>query len=102
MVVKTSVSITEAQAAFARKLVEEGRHASVSSVVQAGLEAHRRDCEREARERAEEAAFLAMLEERTKGPFLSEDEFEKGLDEMLEAEFDRLEAEEDARGDSAA
>ena len=34
MTVKASVSLSEAQAAFARRLVEEGRYASLSAVVQ--------------------------------------------------------------------
>jgi antitoxin ParD1/3/4 len=38
MVAKASVSLTEAQHAFARGLVDSGRFASVSSVVQQGVE----------------------------------------------------------------
>lgn len=61
MTVKLSVSISEAQAAFARRLVEEGRHASLSAVVQRGLELLR--AETEARE-AELAGLRALLAER--------------------------------------
>ena len=38
MSVKVSVSISEAQEAYARDLVAQGRYASVSAVVQQGLE----------------------------------------------------------------
>ncbi len=66
MTVKASVSITQAQAAFARRLVAEGRHASLSGVVQRGLELLR--AETEARE-AELAALRALLAERQQGGF---------------------------------
>lgn len=62
MTVKASVSLTESQAAFARRLVEEGRHASLSAVVQRGLELLR--AESEARE-AELAALRLLLAERS-------------------------------------
>lgn len=64
MTVKASVSISEAQAAFARRLVEEGRHASLSAVVQRGLELLR--AETEARE-AELAGLRALVAERAAG-----------------------------------
>ena len=34
MTVKTSVSLTDQQNAFARRMVEEGRYSSVSAVIQ--------------------------------------------------------------------
>lgn len=64
MTVKVSVSVSEAQAAFARRLVEEGRAASLSAVVQRGLELLR--AETEARE-AELAGLRALLAERAAG-----------------------------------
>lgn len=66
MTVKASVSISAAQAAFARRLVEEGRHASLSAVVQRGLELLR--AETEARE-AELAGLRALLAEREAGGY---------------------------------
>lgn len=61
MSVKASVSFTASQAAFARRLVEEGRYPSLSAVVQRGLELLR--AETEARE-AELAALRALLADR--------------------------------------
>jgi antitoxin ParD1/3/4 len=58
MSVKASVSVTAAQAAFARRLVEEGRYPSLSAVVQRGIELLR--AETEARE-AEIAALRGLL-----------------------------------------
>lgn len=66
MTVKASVSISASQAAFARRLVEEGRYASLSAVVQRGLELMR--AEAEARE-AELAALRALLAGREEGGF---------------------------------
>jgi len=66
MTVKASVSISEAQAAFARRLVEEGRYASLSAVVQRGLELLRAGTE--ARE-AELGLMRALLAERGEGGF---------------------------------
>jgi len=43
--VKASVSISDQQDSFARRLVEEGRYASLSAVVQRGLELLRQETE---------------------------------------------------------
>ena len=67
MTVKLSVSISKTQEAFARRLVEEGRHASLSAVVQRGLEVLR--AETEARE-AELAALRGLIAERAAGGFI--------------------------------
>lgn len=67
MTVKASVSISKAQAAFARRLVEEGRAASLSAVVQRGLELLR--AETEARE-AELGLMRALLVERGQEGFI--------------------------------
>lgn len=82
MVVKSSVSISEQQDRFARKLVEEGRFSSVSAVVQYGLELIR---ERYELHEAELAALKSMLTERRKGPFLDAEQSQKNLDEMIAA-----------------
>lgn len=66
MSIKASVSMSEAQDAFARSLVASGRFSSVSAVVQHGLEMLRAQKERED---AEMAALRAFFEERRAGPF---------------------------------
>ncbi|MEW9921574.1 hypothetical protein AB2B41_18345 [Marimonas sp. MJW-29] len=81
MVVKISVSISDQQAEYARRQVAEGRASSTSAVIQQALEAKRR--EDEAFE-AEKEAFVAMLEERAKGPFLELPEFRQRVDQMIE------------------
>ncbi len=83
MTVKTSISLTDAQEAYARKLVEEGRYSSLSAVLQQGLELLR--LETEAKE-AEIAALRALLEERANGEFISMEEGRKQTERMI-AEF---------------
>lgn len=80
MTVKTSVSITDTQDEFARRLVAEGRFASLSAVMQHGLERLRREVEAE---EAERAALRTLLDERRRGPFLSTDEFRRQTDAMI-------------------
>lgn len=80
MTVKTSISITDTQDEFARRLVAEGRFASLSAVMQHGLERLRHDVEAE---EAERAALRALLDERRRGPFLSADEFRRQTDDMI-------------------
>ena len=81
MTVKTSISLTDAQEAYARRLVEQGRYASLSAVLQHGLEMLR--AETEAKD-AELAALRALLEERAKGEFVSMEESDAQIDAMLE------------------
>ena len=83
MTVKTSISLTDAQEAYARKLVQEGRYSSLSAVLQQGLEMLR--LETEAKE-AEIAALRALLEERAKGEFISMEEGRRQTERMI-AEF---------------
>ena len=87
MTIKTSISLTDQQAAFARKLVEEGRYASLSAVLQQGLEMMRRD--EEAFE-AEKEAFRQMILRRAKGPFVSAEEMNRRVEAMLTEESRRL------------
>jgi antitoxin ParD1/3/4 len=68
MSVKASVSLSDQQEAFARELVRQGRYASLSAVVQRGLELLRH--ETETRD-AELAALKTLLAERAEGPFVS-------------------------------
>ncbi len=68
MSVKASVSISDQQEAFARELVRQGRYASLSAVVQRGLDLLRD--ETETRE-AELAALRAVLADRAAGEFVT-------------------------------
>ncbi|KAA3503175.1 type II toxin-antitoxin system ParD family antitoxin [Agrobacterium sp. O3.4] len=68
MSVKASVSISDQQDSFARRLVEEGRYASLSAVVQRGLELLRQETELKD---AEIAALRDLLAERGQGEFIS-------------------------------
>lgn len=83
MTVKTSISLTDAQEAYARGLVEQGRYPSLSAVLQQGLEMLR--SETEAKD-AEIAALRALLEERAKGDFILMEEGRKQTERMI-AEF---------------
>lgn len=82
MSVKTSVSLPEQQDAFARRLVQEGRYSSVSAVIQQGLELLRHETEKKD---AELAVLKALLDERSNGPFLSEEESRQQIEDLLAA-----------------
>ena len=71
MSVKASISLTETQDAFARALVAEGRYASVSAVLQQGLDMLRQRTEVEA---AQVEGLRTLLAERRKGAFVDMDE----------------------------
>jgi antitoxin ParD1/3/4 len=81
MTVKTSISLTDAQEAYARSLVESGRYPSLSAVLQRGLDMLR--TETEAKD-AELAALRALLKKRAKGPFISMEESKRRIDAMIE------------------
>jgi len=83
MTVKTSISLTDAQEAYARKLVDEGRYSSLSAVLQQGLEMLR--AEQELKD-AELAALKALLEDRAKGEFVTMEEGRRQTERMV-AEF---------------
>ncbi len=68
MTVKTSISLTDSQEAFARDLVERGRYSSLSAVLQHGLELLRSEKELED---AELAALRALLKTRRGGAFIA-------------------------------
>ncbi|MFV1463752.1 type II toxin-antitoxin system ParD family antitoxin [Phaeobacter sp. JH20_02] len=80
MSVKASISLTEAQDDFARTLVAEGRYASLSAVLQQGLELLRE--ETEAR-RAETSALRALIAERRDGSFVSGTEGRRRTADLL-------------------
>jgi antitoxin ParD1/3/4 len=70
MTIKSSISLRDDQHAFARSLVEGGRFASLSAVVQQGLDLLR---QQDADAQADRAALRALLAERASGEFLSGD-----------------------------
>lgn len=80
MSVKASVSLTESQDAFARALVAEGRFASLSAVLQQGLEMLR---ERTLAETAEREALRALLAERLGGPFVDAAEGQARVEALM-------------------
>jgi len=61
MTMKTSISLTDEQDAYARALVAQGRFPSVSAVLQRGLEMLRRD---EETHRAEIQALQTLIDQR--------------------------------------
>lgn len=81
MSVKSSISLTDQQDAFARSLVESGRYSSMSSVLQQGLELLRQKTETEA---VETAALRELLQRRLKGPTISATEMESRVEKMIE------------------
>ena len=82
MSVKASVSISDQQDSIARKLVEDGRFASLSAVVQRGLELVREESELKD---AELAVLRALLADRRAGEFLTIKESQSRIEEMLSA-----------------
>lgn len=80
MTVKSSISLTDDQHAFAKTLVDAGRFASVSAVLQQGVELLRRQMENEAQERA---ALAEVLTQRRAGKFISGAKMDDRLTRML-------------------
>ena len=80
MTVKSSISLTDEQAAFARKMVEEGRYPPLSAVLQQGLNMLRDEVETA---ELDKAALKQLLDKRAEGPFISEDEMDKRMDAMI-------------------
>ena len=81
MTVKSSISLTDEQYAFARELVSAGRYPSVSAVVAQGLELLKTRTEAES---IEIEALRFLLEERRRGAFVSSEEMGKRLEAMVE------------------
>jgi antitoxin ParD1/3/4 len=81
MAVKASVSISEQQEAFARQLVEDGRYADLSAVVEHGLELVREETEIA---EADRATLRALIERRIDGKFLTTDESDRQIDSIIE------------------
>lgn len=80
MTVKSSISLTDEQHAFAKTLVEAGRYPSVSAVLQQGVELLRRRLEDDAQERA---ALAEVLTQRRAGRFVSGARMDDRLKRMV-------------------
>ncbi len=76
MTIKSSISLRDDQHAFAKTLVEGGRFASVSAVVQQGLDLLR---QQDADAQADRTALRTLLAERAAGPFVTGDDLRKSL-----------------------
>jgi len=82
MTVKSSISLTDEQHAFARALVDAGRYSSVSAVLQQGVELLRARLEDDALERE---ALREVLARRRAGRFLPAEEFDDRLADLIAA-----------------
>ena len=80
MTVKSSISLTDDQHAFARALVDTGRYASVSAVIQQSIEQLRLRLEVEDLERR---ALYEVLSRRRSGEFIGAEEMDERLSRML-------------------
>ena len=81
MTVKSWISLTDEQHAFARELVSAGRYPSVSAMVEQGIELLEMHAEAES---MEIEAFTLVLGERRRGVFLSSEEMGKRVTAMVE------------------
>ncbi|RVT83333.1 hypothetical protein DXV76_13900 [Rhodobacteraceae bacterium CCMM004] len=81
MTVKISISLTDQQAAYARKQVEDGRFPSTSAVIQQALEAKRREDEEY---ETWKAGFEKMMIERIDGPHVDVETFDRMVEDMLD------------------
>jgi antitoxin ParD1/3/4 len=79
MTVKSSISLTDDQYAFAKTLVDSGRFPSVSAVLQQGVELLRQRIEDEASERA---ALAEVLIRRRTGKFVSGAQMDARLERL--------------------
>ena len=80
MTVKSSISLTDEQHAFARMLVDAGRYASLSAVLQRGIDLLR---QRTDVEELETAALRELLSRRREGAFVEAAEMDKRLAELI-------------------
>ncbi len=82
MTVKSSVSLTDEQHAFAKALVKAGRYASVSAVLQRGVDLLRRRLEDDELERT---ALREVLARRREGEFVTAKRMDRRLADMVAA-----------------
>ena len=76
MTVKSSISLTDEQHAFAKTLVEAGRYASLSAVLQRGIDLLQ---QRTDAEELETMALRELLSRRRKGEFVSRERMDERL-----------------------
>ncbi|MCY3821252.1 MAG: type II toxin-antitoxin system ParD family antitoxin [Gammaproteobacteria bacterium] len=81
MTVKSSVSLTDEQHAFARDLVMAGRYSSVSAVLQRGIDMLRNRLESE---ETETEALKILLSERREGDFITGAQMDGRISEIVE------------------
>jgi len=80
VMVKSSISLTDEQHAFARALVEAGRYASLSAVLQQGVDLLR---QRMDAEELETAALRELLSRRRTGAFVDAEQMDARLAGMV-------------------
>ena len=80
MAVKSSVSLTDEQHAFARALVAAGRYSSVSAVLQQGVDLLRQRLDAE---EMETAALREVLSGRRQDERISAEQLDARLDSMI-------------------
>ena len=80
MTVKSSISLTDEQHAFAKALVEAGRYASLSAVLQQGVVLLR---QRMDAEELEHTALRELLSRRRKGAFVGAEGMDTRLAGMI-------------------
>ena len=80
MTVKSSISLTDEQNAFAKELVEAGRYSSVSAVLQQGIDLLRQRMQDDDLQRA---ALKALLDQRSAGAFVSGAQMDKTIARMI-------------------
>lgn len=78
---KSSVSLTDEQYAFAKDLVQAGRYSSVSAVLQRGVDMLRHKLETE---ETETEALKLLLSKRSEGVFITGTQMDARLREMIE------------------
>ena len=81
MTVKSSISLTDQQDAFARELVRQGRYASVSAVVRQGLDLLRRQTQSH---ETEMQALRLLVAQRRAGGFVPADRMSDRVGDMVE------------------
>ena len=82
MTITTLISLSDAQVAYARTLVERGRYPNLSAVLQHGLELLRTQQEAE---EAELADLRALLDGRSSGTFITMKKGRKNTARMIAA-----------------
>ena len=78
--VKSSISLTDEQHAFARALVEAGRYSSLSAILQQGVDLLR---QRMDTEELELAALRELLSRRREGEFVAAQRMDTRLSRMI-------------------